>query len=80
VEDRVKLMKQIQGQTSTHTCPKCKGRAYCAMADGKSANLCWCMTVEKDENPMAAETDQCLCRTCLTASPDPTHLNLCSGP
>lgn len=67
VEDRVKLMKQIQGQTSTHTCPECQGPAYCAMEAGKSSNLCWCMSVTRDENPSIGDmTGACLCRKCLT--------------
>lgn len=56
----------VRQQISTHDCPKCSGPAYCAITDGKSASLCWCMTVERDTNPDAGG-DTCLCRHCLTA-------------
>lgn len=61
---RMKLMKELQNRTSTHSCPECGSPAYCAMEDGKSGNLCWCMEVEKSYTP---ETQQsyCLCRSCL---------------
>lgn len=61
----MRLMKAVQDQTATHTCPKCNGAAYCAMEDGFSANLCWCMTLP----PVGelAEGD-CLCRSCLMES------------
>lgn len=65
VNERMALMKQLQGQTSTHNCPECNGPAYCAMEDGKSANLCWCMAVPATGRiPMGS--DHCLCRTCLS--------------
>jgi predicted Fe-S protein YdhL (DUF1289 family) len=67
VDDRMALMKQLRGQTSTHNCPECTGPAYCAMADGKSANLCWCMDVTRREVP---STDVCLCRKCLMEAPE----------
>lgn len=67
VEDRMALMKELRGQTSTHDCPGCNGRAYCAMDDGKSANLCWCMDVTKRDVPAM---DSCLCRTCLMNAPE----------
>lgn len=63
--DRMELMNQIMGRTSTHECPACNGHAYCAMEDGKSSNLCWCMDVEKTYNP-DVDADNCLCRKCLT--------------
>lgn len=63
MSDRMVLMQQIKGQISTHDCPECKGPAYCAMSDGKSASLCWCMGVERVDNPMTA--DVCSCRSCL---------------
>lgn len=67
MEDRVRVMKQIQSERSTHSCPECSKPAYCAMEAGKSANLCWCMGVEKDENPSSpASGDSCLCEECLT--------------
>ena len=67
MEDRSKLLKQVQNAGSTHVCPSCSKPAYCAMEAGKSANLCWCMTVEKDENPSVPSSgDSCLCMSCLT--------------
>lgn len=66
VDDRMRVLREIQSRTSTHNCPSCGGPAYCAMEDGKSANLCWCMEVDtKDTNPMA-DYGTCLCRKCLT--------------
>jgi len=65
--DRMELMKQIKGQVSTHNCPNCGGGAYCAMEAGKSANLCWCMGIEKDTNVLSdVDANSCLCRGCLT--------------
>lgn len=71
MEDRMALMKELRGQTSTHNCPGCKGPAYCAMDDGKSANLCWCMDVSKRE---VMPTDSCLCRSCLMKAPEFTEV------
>ena len=67
MEDRSKLLHKVKSQNSTHECSNCKEPTYCAMEAGKSANLCWCMTVEKDENPSVPEAGtSCLCRQCLT--------------
>lgn len=67
-ETRMKLMKEIQARSSTHTCPSCSSRAYCAMEDGKSANLCWCFNVE---NKIALPPEgMCLCEKCLTTTSD----------
>lgn len=62
---RMELMKELQSRTSTHACPKCYGVAYCAMEDGKSSRLCWCMDIKK---PYIPETsyEGCLCKKCLT--------------
>lgn len=62
---RMKLMKELQSRTSTHACPECSSPAYCAMEDGKSSGLCWCMDVKK---PYVPETsyESCLCKKCLT--------------
>lgn len=64
-EERMKLMQGIQQANSTHNCPDCKRPTYCAMEDGKSASLCWCMTVTKATN-VSSDPDTCLCRDCLT--------------
>lgn len=66
MDDRMKVMKEIQQRTSTHECPDCGSLTYCAMEDGKSSNLCWCMYVEADPeiNPMVADS-KCLCKKCL---------------
>lgn len=66
MSDRMALMNQLKGQSKTHDCPNCSQPAYCAMEDGKSANLCWCMGVTKRDIPAA---DVCLCRKCLMESP-----------
>ena len=66
MEDRIKVMKKIQSNFYTHSCPDCNKPTYCAMEAGKSANLCWCMGVEKDENPsVLTNTNSCLCEKCL---------------
>lgn len=57
-------MKEIRSRVSTHSCPSCEGVAYCAMMDGKSSNLCWCMYESKISNPNV-DGDLCLCRNCL---------------
>lgn len=65
-EERMRLMQTIASASSTHKCPECSGPAYCAMEDGKSPNLCWCMELPtKTSNPVT-DADTCLCRTCLT--------------
>ncbi len=64
-EDRMRLMTNIRRVTSTHDCPECHAPSYCAMEDGKSANLCWCMNIES-VGKSASGTDTCLCRDCLT--------------
>ncbi len=65
MSDRMKVMEEIKQNISTHDCPSCKAPSYCAMEAGKSSNLCWCMYVEKIENPLAS-AEKCLCRQCLT--------------
>lgn len=61
----MKTLETVRHAISTHDCPVCLGPAYCAMEDGKSSNLCWCMEVERDTHPNV-DSDQCLCRRCLT--------------
>lgn len=66
VDDRMALMQELKGQTSTHACPSCEGPAYCAMEAGKSASTCWCMTVTREIRPETADVgDRCMCRKCL---------------
>lgn len=66
MEDRMRALQEVLAKGSTHTCPECKGPAYCAMEAGKSANLCWCMEVPKDTNPVVdADVHTCLCKSCL---------------
>ena len=69
MEDRIKTMKRIKSDISTHDCPSCRGLAYCAMEAGKSASTCWCMLVDK-EYAVPDGIEKCLCKKCLTASPD----------
>lgn len=64
------LLRQLKDQISTHDCPRCEGPAYCAMDDGKSANLCWCMDVAPKPSFPVDPTEECLCRRCLTAEPE----------
>lgn len=65
-DQRMKLMEELRFRNATHTCPSCQGPAYCAMEAGKSANTCWCMTVEKEYNP-EYDGEQCMCKECLIA-------------
>lgn len=64
-EERMHIMKELQTRGSTHTCQSCSKPTYCAMEDGKSGNLCWCMSV--DSQVTYHGSDQCVCKTCLTA-------------
>lgn len=65
-EVRMKLMKEIKGQTSTHDCPECDKPTYCAMEDGKSLSACWCAYVPYKPKQEDLEQKFCLCRECLT--------------
>jgi len=65
MSERMELMRQISGQASTHTCPKCKGPSYCAIEAGKSASTCWCMTLALAKDETVSEEDICLCRSCV---------------
>ena len=60
------VMNQINGSRGTHQCPECKGPAYCAIEDGKSASTCWCMTLPAGAKPNPQVGEECLCRGCLT--------------
>ena len=62
---RMKLMKELQNRTSTHSCPECGSLAYCAMQDGKSGSACWCMGEVISSTLPAIEGAQCVCKTCL---------------
>lgn len=63
--DHMTTLHQLKGRKpGTHDCPACSGPAYCAMRAGKSAQLCWCMSVETTHNP-DTDADLCLCRACL---------------
>lgn len=52
---------------STHDCPKCNTRTYCAISDGKSINACHCFhkssTHYKRSDDYSSEI--CLCQKCL---------------
>jgi len=61
---RMKLMKELKWRGATHACPNCSGPAQCAMEEGKSGSLCWCMSEMPGENAMT-KYDTCLCKNCL---------------
>jgi len=65
MSDRMEAMKAVQFQSATHACPSCEGPAYCAMEDGKSSSLCWCMFESVEYNP-ELDWGKCMCKTCLT--------------
>ena len=71
MEQRMSMLKEIQSrltkeEKTTHDCPECGSKTYCAIEDGHSPNLCWCMYVDKSENPTYPVTqDKCLCKGCL---------------
>ncbi len=58
------LLKEVQSRTNTHDCPECKKPTYCAMEAGKSANLCWCMTLPP-LGKIPEPSDLCKCKDCL---------------
>lgn len=69
------LNKIINAQGSL--CPSCGVPNKCSMEMGKSASLCWCMSVSIVPSvPLGVE--QCLCRKCLLDEEKPldTTLNL----
>lgn len=65
MEDRMRLMKEIQERNPKSYCPSCGAPNKCAIELGKSASTCWCMTLDKDYNP-DTQYDLCLCHNCLT--------------
>ena len=65
MDDRMKIMKQLQEQHPKSYCPGCGAPNKCAMELGKSASTCWCMTVDVEYNP-DNQQESCLCKTCLT--------------
>lgn len=66
MDDRVRIMREIQNRTSTHQCPECDSPTYCAMEDGKSANLCWCMSERRvSDKTSDVASGVCLCKSCL---------------
>ena len=65
--ERMAIIEDIKSRTSTHSCPKCDGPAYCGMEAGKSASACWCMSlppVNDKPNTLIGET--CYCKTCMS--------------
>jgi len=65
MDDRMKIMKQLQEQNPKSYCPECGIPNKCAMEAGKSASTCWCMTLDVSVNPNS-QYDVCLCKRCLT--------------
>ncbi len=63
--DYQKLLEAARPK-GTHDCPSCGQGSYCAMEDGKSFGLCWCMTTRKGSMPLP-DADRCVCKKCLTA-------------
>ena len=72
-ETRMEIMKELKWRGSTHACPSCDQPAYCAMEDGKSGSLCWCMSIDKNIS-LPANAEQCLCKRCLTKEVECTSL------
>lgn len=62
--DRMQLLSEVRGSLYTHNCPSCGRGVYCAMSDGKSSNLCWCMTVVGG-SIRGFDVADCLCKECL---------------
>lgn len=65
MDDRMKLMKELQDQHPRSYCPSCGIPNKCAIELGKSSSTCWCMTTEKTYNP-DTQYDACMCKFCLT--------------
>ena len=56
-------------------CPSCGEPNECAVAAGRSAELCWCMSVTIDPEtiariPAEARGKVCICRRCASRSDD----------
>ena len=69
LEERMKLLEELQYRTCTHACPSCGKPSYCAMEAGKSINACWCIGVEvqwgQPSPPSEVMGDSCLCKECI---------------
>lgn len=63
--DRYKVLTKVFATQYTHRCPECNQGAFCVMEAGKSASLCWCMTVQAKPSDQVKGYDVCLCKNCL---------------
>ena len=66
MEERMATFKEIK-LTQGSLCPSCSSPNKCAMEAGKSANLCWCMTLGKPYSP-ETNYETCMCKRCLTTT------------
>ena len=66
MDERMKLMRELQQKHPKSYCPICNSPNKCAIELGKSASTCWCMTVSKPYNP-DTQYESCLCHKCLTS-------------
>lgn len=62
--ERMKIMEEIRYRKYTHDCPSCGVGTYCAVDDGKSGSLCWCMHIESPQTDVYSG-DKCYCKNCL---------------
>lgn len=64
MDDRMKIMTEIQENHPGAYCPSCGAPNKCAIEMGKSSSTCWCMTLDKEVIP-DVDCEVCLCRRCL---------------
>jgi hypothetical protein len=68
-------MSQISKFDDATLCPSCGEANDCAIAAGRSAESCWCMSVNIDQQviatlPEGAQGKVCICLRCATGSLD----------
>ena len=64
IDSTAKTLSDLMQKVPTH-CPECDSPRNCAMEDGKSANLCWCMQETTSGKSDFITHGVCLCRSCL---------------
>lgn len=60
VSERMEIMREIDSRAK---CPECGVWNKCAVEEGWSPNLCWCM--QEPTRLVSSEYPACLCRTCF---------------
>lgn len=68
-------MSQPRNFDDATKCPLCGGPNACAIAAGRDAETCWCMTVVVDPDaiariPAEAQGKVCICERCARGAAD----------